>query len=82
MSIQEEIEHHVTRGALVEIGRRDLRARADAGYRRRVYVSASLNQEMVNRRDEPSFRRLSVILQNFTIGMTIPVALEQPHRQA
>jgi hypothetical protein len=82
MSILDEIKEHVDRNNLYEIIRRDLRASGNDEYRRWIYLSSAINQEITNRFDEPSFRRLSVQFQNFIIGHTVPVALVPDHKKA
>jgi len=81
MSNRDEIEKLVVQGRLCEITQRDLRA-GDRGYRRWIYVSSELNEEITARFDEPAFRRLSAQLQNFILGGTVPVALVPNHKKA
>lgn len=82
MSIHDEIKGHVERGNLVEIARRDLRAMDDLEYRRWLFVSSAVNQEIAGRFNEPAFRRLSAQFQTFIMGQTIPIALVPNHKRA
>jgi hypothetical protein len=82
MSILNELKEQIRRGNLFEIIRRDLRASDDREYRRWIYVSSAINQEISNRFNEPAFRKLSALFQAFIMGATIPIALIPDHKNA
>jgi hypothetical protein len=82
MSNLDDIKEHVRQNRLFEIVRRDLRATNDREYRRWIYVSLAISQEIANRFAERAFRLLSAQFQNFIIGRTVPVALEPDHKKA
>src|SRR5689334_138832 len=81
MSILHEIEARVIRGHLVEIPIRDLRSLGGT-YRRWLYVSSTVNEEINRRFNEPAFRRLSAQFQNFIRGAHVPVAINADHKGA
>jgi hypothetical protein len=82
MSILDEIGTHVQKGNLFEVAQRDLRASSPLDYRRWIFVSPEIEKEMVARSNESAFRQLSAQFQNFMMGRTIPLALEQDHKHA
>ena len=82
MSNLDEIRVHVDSGNLHEISPRDLRDIRRVGYRRSIFVSSDIAQEMTHRMNEPAFRRLSAQFQTFIMGPTIPVALTPDHKLA
>lgn len=81
ITIRDEIKRHDGR-VLFEVVRRDLRLAESEAYRREIYASASVNQEITNRFNEPVFRRLSAQLQDFIMGRTIPIALTPDRKKA
>jgi len=82
MTILDEIKEHVIRKRLFEIAQRDLRSIGVTDYRRWIYVSTIINQEIHNRFDELVFRFLTVQFQDFIMGRTVPVALSPDHKKA
>ncbi len=82
MSIWDVITKHVEGQRLFEILPRDLRAIENTNYRRWVYVSADINQELTAGFHKPLVRRLRASFENFILGRTVAVALTQNHKSA
>jgi hypothetical protein len=79
MSILDEIAVHVHNGRLAQFETGDLRATTT---KRAVYLASDIASEMLNRRNEASFRIFSVRLESFVLGRTIAVALKHDHKNA
>jgi hypothetical protein len=80
MSNLDDIKGLVARYDLIAVEDRELRTVQK--YRRWIYVRPQAHEEMSNRGDHQTFRRLSVLFQMFITGETISAALHRNHKKA